>query len=450
MSVITLRTLPFDLQGQAIVSEAFITACITGARGGKTKSGAIRTLLDATEQPGYHINDIVTGEPYTIGVGAPTFPMLQRVVLPEVLRVIPDELKIEKYNESKKVLKVRGQLGITYIYFLSARFFEAWYGMKLYRAWIDEFPLIKEGMFDELQTRLSDRKGKLFLTGTPQGPNWVYDRIYEPWLDGDQSINFFTWKTIQNPFIDPLYIEQKRSSMPPKYFRRTFEASWETFEGQIYDMVAPRIHYRDPSNYRFVLPDNKASIGDGGENIHIQRVVAGVDWGYTHLGAISILGKDSFGRWWVLEESCDDQVLVTAPKRGGDCWVKRAADLGTKWQVDTFYAGPDRPENIQQFRRAGLKVRPANNDVWNGIQTVAGFAQRGAAIGEPELLILKTCEQHIREIGQYHWKVTVMSGKSLEEPDKINDDAMDALRYAVHSDESRSKFKREVRRRTVA
>lgn len=434
---------PFDKQVGPCLSEAPICVCVSGARGGKTQIGAFKAAITAIEQPGYLKKDISQKEPYVIGIGAPTYPMLNRVILPTVLRYIPDPLKIGKYHQTEKRLRVRGKYGETVIYFISARYWESWYGLKLSYAWVDEFALIKETMFDELQARLSDVKGRLFLTGTPQGPNWALSRLYEPWAEGRDrwgeggDIDFYTWTTFDNPYIDRHYLEQKRAKMPERYFRRTFLASWDTFEGQVYEDFLREIHVRPRSEFTFVLPSGRP-VGNGAEVIYLSEVVAGVDWGFApgHPGVIVILGKDHNGRYFILDESVEEGVLVAA-EPGVDSWVARARSYMVAWDIKKFYCDTASPESITQFRRAGVPAVAAQKAVKEGIATVARFLKVDERDNEPLMMVLSDCTNTIDEFLYYHWQ----TGK--EEPAKVNDHCMDAIRYAVHTNELRGRFVRE-------
>ncbi len=433
---------PFELQVPPLLSEKQIVGLVTGARGGKTQSGVFRTIMDAIEQPGFWSADARKGQPYTIAVGAPTFPMLQRIILPAFQAMIPRSVVIGRYHETRKRLKVRGLKGETHIYFLSGKAFESWMGLKLYRVWLDEFAQVKEALFDEILVRLSDRKGRLLLTGTPQGPNWAYHRIYKPWAaaggnEGHEEIDFFTWKTTDNPHIDREFIEKKRRSMPARFFRRTFEATWETFEGQIYEEFLEAVHCRERSEYKFRLPNGR-TVGTGNQLVPLEKVLAGVDWGFGagHAGVILVGAKDTAGRWWLLEESVAEGVLV-AGGSGVDSWVNRARAMMARWHVSKFYCDTASPESIQQFKRAGIPARFAVKDVTEGIQAVAKALHVDEEVMEAGLVVMSDMRDVVDEFTYYHW----MEGK--EKPVKVQDNCMDAVRYMIYTEDIKGRFKRE-------
>lgn len=80
------------------------------------------------------------------------------------------------------------------------------------------------------------------------------------------------------------------------------------------------------------------------------------------------------------------------------------------------------PKTIEEISRYGYNVKEAEKDVWAGIQKVKSMP----------LYITENSVNLLREIKNYKWKVD-KDGVVLpqEEPVKMNDHALDALRYAV-------------------
>jgi hypothetical protein len=415
-------------------------AAVTGARAGKTTAGIADVRDKAIEQPYYDYVDIDRGEPYTIAIAAPDYPKLERVVLPAWLREFPRSLIKQPYHGTKRTMVVEGIQGDTLIHFLTCKDHEAWAGLKLYGAWIDEFPLISETMYNEVQTRLSDRKGWLLLTGTPRGPNWVKERIYDVHQAGtDPNLFFISWKTIDNPHIDKDEIARLRTTLPPKYFKRQFEASFDVFEGQIYEEFMDDVHAYDPDEYTFMLPSGRRSIGSGPKRVKFRKVVAGVDWGFGvgHPGCILIGGNTLDNKWYIVEESFGEQINVVSMNATVDSWVKRARFLQAKWEVAMFFCDNASPQNIALFRGARLKADGAMKAVKEGIQVVCDYLKINEDDLSTRLQISKKCRETLGEITYYHWR----EGK--EEPEKVNDHTMDALRYLIYTYQMRGTFERE-------
>ena len=97
--------------------------------------------------------------------------------------------------------------------------------------------------------------------------------------------------------------------------------------------------------------------------------------------------------------------------------------LRAQHHIETFYADPSEPAYIAPCRRAGLPMVEARNDVAPGLQAVS----RAIAAG---MLVDPGCVGLLGEIGNYVW-ATERGGGQREVPRKVDDDACDALRYAV-------------------
>lgn len=90
---------------------------------------------------------------------------------------------------------------------------------------------------------------------------------------------------------------------------------------------------------------------------------------------------------------------------------------------NVIYADSAEPARIEAIYRAGFNIKPAGKNILNGIMSVKSCG---------ELMITKSSVNLIKEIETYSWK-TDLNGNILEEPVKLNDHALDALRYAIYS-----------------
>ena len=410
-------------------------------------------INNAAMQPGYQQADITRGIPYTIAVGAPTYPMITRVILPTMLRMAPDAMLMAPYHKTDHLLRLRGKHGPTHIYFISTTNTTSWQGQDLYGVWLDEFALMKESMFDEAQVRLANRAGWLLMSGTPAGPNWAKERVYDiaQTEEGRKEYYFTSWRTIDNPHFPRDELARLRRTMDPKQYRRNFEASFDAFSGQIYEDYLDELHSFDPQKVFFNLPNGRRIGGTGGsagKRVRLQTVIAGVDWGFGigHPGVITVLGWDAQRRtWWVLDEAVDEGVLVVNDS-GRDSWVARAQSFRARYGISTFYCDHN-PEHMAQFRTAGLPVQAAKKAVKPGIQCVTQYLR----VINPEdpdptthLRISNVCKRLRSEMVFYHWKEGPGGRIGREEPAKENDHSVDTLRYAIYSHDQGSDFDREA------
>lgn len=159
------------------------------------------------------------------------------------------------------------------------------------------------------------------------------------------------------------------------------------------------------------------------------RTVAGIDWGFVHAFAAVVVGRSGTGRMSVRDE-------LYRRNRGLDQLRDELADLAERNDVEAFYCDPSEPGNIEMLRREFAEhkrlhqdcrlraaVEVAVNDVTPGIQAVDKAIREG-------MLFDPKCTSLLAEIPGYTWKPQ-KGGGFQEVPIDINDDACDALRYAV-------------------
>lgn len=419
-----------------------ITAAIAGARGGKTEVGRWIFLDWALMQPGYLPEDYKQGKPYTMAVWAPTFPMLSQVVEPAIMNAVPDELKIQHRRSTPRQLLMHGIDGKTLIYFLSGHDPDRSRGLQLYRGWIDECALVEEAMFEEAQTRLADRHGKLLLTSTPIGPNWLKKRIADMAPKEPEKITFVCWRTVDNPYFPKDELEFKRRTMNPRYFKRTYEASFEAFEGMIFEdwnrtknVIRPCDWALNvvPANRWFGVPNERPN------QLRIDRVIAGVDWGFQSKSAIAIVGITSQGDYILLDEVYESG--LTHYGSVGDSLAKRALAMQSKWGVTHWYCGPDQPQSIRAWKsQHKLHALLARDEVLAGLHALLTFVRDDEKLGHPRFRVYYG-PSFLNEIEMYQWAHGPET-TAAEKPLKKDDHMIDAVRYAVFSD-TVSRFVRE-------
>lgn len=107
-------------------------------------------------------------------------------------------------------------------------------GVKLNRLVIDEYAIMKKEIWEEvLQPATSDMKAPVMFIGTPKGYNHFYD------LFNMAAKNPADWyskhvKTSEAGTIPPEELERAKRDMDPRVYRQEYEASFETFGGQVF------------------------------------------------------------------------------------------------------------------------------------------------------------------------------------------------------------------------
>ncbi len=92
---------------------------------------------------------------------------------------------------------------------------------------LDECAYMKpEAWTEALRPALSDRKGGALFISTPRGLNWFRDLWLLGQLPEQSEWRSWSFKTVDNPFIDPAEIEAARAILPSRVFRQEYEADF--------------------------------------------------------------------------------------------------------------------------------------------------------------------------------------------------------------------------------
>ncbi|WP_137288638.1 PBSX family phage terminase large subunit [Natronorubrum halophilum] len=285
-------------------------------------------------------------------------------------------------------------------------------GPNLAWAGIDEPASIAERAYEVLSGRL--RVGNyrnLFVTGTPRGFNWVYDRFYEDDADvlhddvyevreSDRVRGVFGVPSWLNPHNPDDYIDRLEDDYSGSYYEQEVEGSFTQFDGLVYPWFDRSDHIIDAGD----LPDSW------------DETVYGVDWGFSsHAGIIAI--RVHGDRWYVAEER-------KSRRMGNDDIAAELESMEEDHGSGPVYCDSAEPKSIAELEKAGFDARKSDKSVEEGIKTVA--AKRD------ELRVADVCQETINEFNAYQYK----DGSASEKPVKENDHIMDALRYAIFTHET--------------
>jgi PBSX family phage terminase large subunit len=280
-------------------------------------------------------------------------------------------------------------------------------GLNLAWWWIDEEAEVDKRARDILTQRLrvgDYRNG--FITTTPKGENHTYD-FFVGDVDGqyrehgaadiyetDDRLAILRVPSHANPNTPDDYKEQLDRDHDGQFYEQEVLGKFVQFEGLIYPWFGDDHVVEE-------LPQSET----------FDEVIYGVDWGFNNPSVILALGRQG-DQWTVLEEFYERRCTV------GDM-VDAAQRMADEWGTGRFYCDPAEASSIEEFSRSGLDARQAANDVTPGIQEVT--SQRDT------LRVAASCQNVRNEFKQYQYK----NGGDSDDPEKKNDHAMDALRYAL-------------------
>jgi phage terminase large subunit len=256
---------------------------------------------------------------------------------------------------------------------------------------IDEVIELKEEEYLSLNETLRCPAStcRQIVSATNPGPRngWLFKRFI---LDKDNpKKEVIMTRTTENIYLPPDFIERFDGYDEDRY-RRMVLGEWINFDKIIYSQFTREcVVRRDVSEFT--------------------EFVIGVDYGFTHPTVILLIGLDKLGHIHVLEEWCKSGTLQS------DIMEKifTYKDFGCPVVCD-----PSAPGLIAAINDKGMICDKANNEVTEGIERVKNY------IGKKCLTIDPSCEHLISEMETYSYD-------DSEKPIKINDDAVDVLRYGL-------------------
>lgn len=321
-------------------------------------------------------------------------------------------------------------------------------GLTCALAYVDEITLLQEDFFTQLLNRLWIG-AQLFGTTNPDNPrHWFKVKFLDRVTSGELP-DWRTWKfkLDDNPELDPATKERIKRENTGLYYQRNVEGIWAAAEGAIYPDFDPERH---------VVPKGKMPIMD-------QVLTVGVDYGTDHptrayllgIGEVTVArggGHPVWGDTVAGGESITHPALFVlsefAPKSAtvGEHAIQFADWLSGQpkprhgeadWSQPRWIAvDPSSAVFKLQLRRDGmLHIMNAHNRVLKGIQTVSSLLASGG------LYVSADCPELITGIPNYGWDKKATDRGSTE-PLKVDDDEVDALRYAVYT--SRQHWQKSV------
>ncbi len=193
---------------------------VTGRRFGKTHL-AIRELCKYAAQPDKLVWYV-----------APSYRMAKQIVWDKLKNKLLDLNWVDRYNETDLHLILKNGSKIC---LRGADHSDSLRGVGLSFLCMDECADIdKKAWTEVLRPTLADQQGAVLFTGTPKGlGNWLHDIFINDRTDKEQWASF-QFTTIQGGQVPQDEIDQARKDLDDRTYRQEFEASFETYSGQVY------------------------------------------------------------------------------------------------------------------------------------------------------------------------------------------------------------------------
>ena len=99
---------------------------------------------------------------------------------------------------------------------------------------MDEYAFMKEEVWTAIiRPTLADVRGSALFIGTPNGKNHFYDLFLNAEKDEDDW-DAWTFKSLDNPFLDPKEVVLATKDMPLEFVKQEFEANFSSFGGTVF------------------------------------------------------------------------------------------------------------------------------------------------------------------------------------------------------------------------
>jgi len=204
-----------------------------GRRFGKSYLARVKLIVKALEDTnefGYDLSDKAC---YYI---APTFNQAKDIMWQSLKQMAAPITKKVRENEGIITL-----VNDRTIHLKGSDRPESLRGVGLSYVVMDEYAFMKEEVWTSIiRPTLADVRGGALFIGTPNGKNHFYDLFLnaQEGLDAEDW-SAWTYKSIDNPFLDPKEVLMATKDMPLEYVRQEFEANFASFGGTVFksDMI---------------------------------------------------------------------------------------------------------------------------------------------------------------------------------------------------------------------
>jgi PBSX family phage terminase large subunit len=283
--------------------------------------------------------------------------------------------------------------------------------------WMEEASRFVENDFNEVLARMRGKAApwmQVILSTNPDIPtHWIYKRLIQ---QGEAKV--FYSSALDNPANPEAYLANLER-LTGVLYKRLVKGQWIQAEGAVYDGYDTSIHLIDP----FPIPPE-------------WRRIRVVDFGYTNPFVCHWWAMDNDGRMYRYREIYKTQTLV-------EDHARQIVALSNGERIEATICDHD-AEDRATLERHGVPTVAASKAISVGIQAVQARLRK-AGDGRPRLYLMRDAlVETDRALETEHKPLCTedefpayiypegKDGRPVkEEPVKLNDHGMDALRYAV-------------------
>lgn len=283
-------------------------------------------------------------------------------------------------------------------------------GRTLAGVLLDEVALMPQSFVNQALARCSVDGSRFWFNCNPSNPqHWFYTN----WIQKANEMNalYLHFEMRDNPSLSEKLLQRYESMYSGVFYERYIQGRWVSADGLIYDMF-----------------DNTEHVIDG---LHTSgEYYVSADYGIQNATVFLLWQKEqNSDRWVCIKEwyysGRDNMKQKTVAEQ-----VQGLIDILPRGKEDKLIypkqviVDPSASALIVELRKQKFHVVHARNDVLDGISDVATL------LSQDKIAFTSKCKNTIREFGIYAWD-TKATNRGEDVPIKLNDHAMDAVRYFV-------------------
>lgn len=178
-------------------------------------------------------------------------------------------------------------------------------GPNLNWFWLDEADYMSEEVWNVMLGRIRRHPSECFITTSPNGDqNWVFNRIYLPFKNGNPDYDVINAKTAENVYLPSQYLDTLRQSYTTEYARQELDGEFIGPIGRVMKKDwLQQVHLPPQSEISYVVG---VDLAVGMKSSSDDRAIVVVGKSGTTYYVVDVL----FGKWSFNETK--DRIIRTA------------------------------------------------------------------------------------------------------------------------------------------
>lgn len=362
-------------------------------------------------------------------VASPTYPLMQKKVLPEFLRLFQRIFRLGDFVAGKNIFtfSARGRKWLfkdtpwegsdepVQVFFGHAQKPDSLESATYKAAALDEADQadFRDESHEAILGRLSIHQGRVLYTTRPYRSGWLKRKVFDPWDEARRqgkdhpTIDVISFSSLANPAFPQAEWDRARAEMPSWRFTMKYEGKWTKPAGLIYDCFDSRPVPLGHTCPRWRLPD------------HWPRFL-GLDFGNVNTAGIFFAQEPLTGKLWAYREY--------HPKRTMTAEQHVAALLEGEPSIPQCAGGSKQEQGWREaFCAAGLPVvEPA---VVGADSVEVGIERAYSGFARNMIVVFDDLTSFIEQLNTYSREVDEVGEPTDAIEEKATYHVLDAFRY---------------------